>query len=369
MLEYGYRYLKKQPPPRDQQKAQERDLSIRNMRYLLDQAPIYSHLQAAQILRRELEECGDFAHWLNAVFGDLAVENDALFRSLKELHDRGATILTTNYDCLLDSYCGLTPVCGLATQDAMTFQWGRRSRKEIFHIHGTYERPRDVILDPIDYYRVRESEGVRRLLEMTLLGSTVLFVGCGDGLGDANLGGLLRWISELQKDLPRTHTMLIKNDDTYNFHPLVRLKYGSNYSDLGPWLWNELLEHKNTTLPANGSRLAAPSNDKRPRSTGGLRGGDSGEGSNLNGSVHRQNEASVRAKAEYDYAPDSENSTSDIPLEAGEIICNIERNSDGWWRGTNSKGKRGLFPSNYVSTLPEGTLMMLYSGLGYGTVA
>jgi hypothetical protein len=81
---------------------------------------------------------------------------------------------------------------------------------------------------------------------------TVLFVGCGDGLGDANLSGLLKWISELQEDLPRTHTILINDGDKYNFRPLVRLKYGSRHSDLGPWLWNELLENKDTEEPPTG---------------------------------------------------------------------------------------------------------------------
>lgn len=31
------------------------------------------------------------------------------------------------------------------------------------------------------------------------------------------------------------------NNDSYNFNPLVRLKYGANYGDLSPWLRTELL--------------------------------------------------------------------------------------------------------------------------------
>jgi len=34
-------------------------------------------------------------------------------------------------------------------------------------------------------------------------------------------------------------------------------------------------------------------------------------------------------------------------MQAGDIITIINKENEGWWEGTN-KGKKGLFPSNYV---------------------
>lgn len=51
------------------------------------------------------------------------------------------------------------------------------------------------------------------------------------------------------------------------------------------------------------------------------------------------------AVALYDFvasAPD------EITLKEGETITEIEKESDDWWMGTNTDGKRGIFPSNYV---------------------
>ncbi|KAI5369424.1 Putative SH3 domain, actin-depolymerizing factor domain, ADF-H/Gelsolin-like domain superfamily [Septoria linicola] len=58
----------------------------------------------------------------------------------------------------------------------------------------------------------------------------------------------------------------------------------------------------------------------------------------------------MEAIAQYDYEKDEEN---EIALQDGERITNIEMVDDDWWMGENSKGEKGLFPSNYVE-LVEG---------------
>jgi len=55
--------------------------------------------------------------------------------------------------------------------------------------------------------------------------------------------------------------------------------------------------------------------------------------------------AGREAVAQYDYEKDEDN---EIALQEGERITNIEMVDDDWWMGENSKGERGLFPSNYV---------------------
>ena len=57
------------------------------------------------------------------------------------------------------------------------------------------------------------------------------------------------------------------------------------------------------------------------------------------------------AIAQYDYAKDEDN---EIELQEGERITNIEMIDDDWWMGENSRGEKGLFPSNYVEVVSEG---------------
>lgn len=58
------------------------------------------------------------------------------------------------------------------------------------------------------------------------------------------------------------------------------------------------------------------------------------------------------AEALYNYVPTAAN-VSDLGLIAGDIITNIEKPDENWWRGTNARGQSGLFPSNYVRILPQ----------------
>ncbi|KAF2210857.1 hypothetical protein CERZMDRAFT_99021 [Cercospora zeae-maydis SCOH1-5] len=57
------------------------------------------------------------------------------------------------------------------------------------------------------------------------------------------------------------------------------------------------------------------------------------------------------AIAQYDYEKDEEN---EIELREGERITNIEMVDDDWWMGENSRGEKGLFPSNYVELVEGG---------------
>lgn len=59
----------------------------------------------------------------------------------------------------------------------------------------------------------------------------------------------------------------------------------------------------------------------------------------------------IEAIAQYDYTKDEEN---ELELQEGERIINIEMVDDDWWIGENSKGEKGLFPSNYVEVVEGG---------------
>jgi hypothetical protein len=66
----------------------------------------------------------------------------------------------------------------------------------VFHVHGSYRDPHELVLDTTDYYEVTNSDEVQRVLKNFLEFNTILFVGRGSGLEDPNFNALLRWASE-----------------------------------------------------------------------------------------------------------------------------------------------------------------------------
>jgi hypothetical protein len=111
-----------------------------------------SLLDAANILSSQLKQHGQFATWLESVFGNLdqEIRYPAILGMLKGLHEKGATLLTTNYDDLLDKYCQLHRI-GRSNQDEM-LKFKRGDLDGVFHAHESYHDPHEVVLDTTDYY-------------------------------------------------------------------------------------------------------------------------------------------------------------------------------------------------------------------------
>lgn len=63
-------------------------------------------LDAANILSDQMKQQGQFPAWLESMFASLSqeVRHPALVDVLKALHESGATLLTTNYDGLLEKH-------------------------------------------------------------------------------------------------------------------------------------------------------------------------------------------------------------------------------------------------------------------------
>jgi len=196
-----------------------------------------SLMDAANILTGQLAEQGQFPTWLETVFGNLyrEVRHPAILEVLKALHEKGATLLTTNYDDLLEKFCDVRRVGRSNKDDILKFK--RSELNGIFHVHGSYHDPDEVVLDRTGYDQIRNSEEVQNILKTFLeFHYIILFVGCGSGLEDPNFDGLLKWASERQEKLPNRHCLLVRNGDTLNYRPLVRLNYGADYQDLVPYL-------------------------------------------------------------------------------------------------------------------------------------
>ena len=63
-------------------------------------------------------------------------------------------------------------------------------------------------------------------------------------------------------------------------------------------------------------------------------------------------ESGKRALVQYDYEKAEDN---ELELREGEYITEIDTVDEDWWHGRNSRGESGLFPSNYVELVEEGS--------------
>jgi len=203
-------------------------------------------LDAANILSSQMKQHSQFPTWLESVFGSLSQEtrHPDLLDLLKALHQRGATLLTTNYDDVIEKHCGLQRISRSNQDDISRFQRG--DLNGVFHIHGSYHNAHEVVLDTINYYEVKHSNEVQDILKTFLKYKTILFVGCGSGLEDPNFDVLLRWASEQEKNIPHRHCLLVRDGDNVKYQPLVRVTYGPAYEDLAVYL-KRLLEEQTDT--------------------------------------------------------------------------------------------------------------------------
>jgi hypothetical protein len=195
-----------------------------------------SLLDAANIMTSQMRENRQFPTWLESVFGSLysEIRHPTVLEVLQALHKRGVTLLTTNHDDILEKTCNLRHI-GRSNRDEI-LKFKRGDLDGVFHIHGSYHDPHEVVLGTTDYYQVTQSDEVQNLLKTFLEFNTILFVGCGSGLEDPNFSALLKWASERQENISNRHCLLVRDGDSLNHRLLTRVKYGPEYEDLAPYL-------------------------------------------------------------------------------------------------------------------------------------
>jgi hypothetical protein len=156
-------------------------------------------LQRAESISNALGGAADtrFAAWLESTVGTLKARKGYMgtLEKIRDLHDAGALILTTNYDDLLYDIIDEPPV---TWEDHEEFQRVvNRTRRGILHIHGHWSRPSSVILGSSSYARIGAEPNLQTAFRSLAMTWSWLYVGCGDGgLSDPNLGKLLHWVAE-----------------------------------------------------------------------------------------------------------------------------------------------------------------------------
>lgn len=208
-------------------------------RKLVDTGRTGELLRAAEFVTDELKgpTGGDFRSWLRQTVGSLRAESPEVLMALREL--RGL-LATTNYDGLLEEVTGLPSVTW--RQSHKVERVLRGDEKGIVHLHGHWDDSESVVLGIRDYQRILGDAHAQTMLRAIRSMKTLVFIGCGEGLADPNLGALLEWARGIFSGSEYVHYRLAlerERDKLRQQHQNDRIRvvpYGADFDALAPFL-------------------------------------------------------------------------------------------------------------------------------------
>ncbi|KAL2096515.1 hypothetical protein ACEWY4_008663 [Coilia grayii] len=188
-----------------------------------------------------------------------------LLRSVLQLMESGALVLTTNFDNLLELYAAHhgTRLESLdLTDEKKVLEWAQGKRNlSVLHIHGVYTNPSGIVLHPAGYQNVLRNTEVMREIQKLYETKSFVFLGCGRTVDDTTFQALFLEAVKHKSDLE--HFMLVRRgaEDVDEFKKLRDnmldkgikvISYGSDYADLPDYFERLANEICNQASESNG---------------------------------------------------------------------------------------------------------------------
>ena len=144
-------------------------------------------------LRRGSEP--DLKEWLSDTIGSLSglVEFREDLDLIALLAAAGATIITTNYDDLLSNACNKEVITWRDSDSDLAN--AVKDKSKIIHIHGHWRDPKSLVFGKDSYKNITESDAVQIVLRSVWLQKKMIFIGCGAGVRDPNIGAMLKFMN------------------------------------------------------------------------------------------------------------------------------------------------------------------------------
>ncbi|CAB1348035.1 unnamed protein product [Coregonus sp. 'balchen'] len=226
-----------------------------------------------------------FKDCLYEVFDDLEckMENAGkhLLRSVLQLMESGALVLTTNFDNLLEIYAahqGSKLESLDLTDEKKVLEWAQGKRSlSVLHIHGVYTNPSGIVLHPAGYQNVLRNTEVMREIQKLYETKSFVFLGCGRTVDDTTFQALFLEAVKHKSDLE--HFMLVRREDVGEFKKLRDnmldkgikvISYGNEYSDLPEYferLANEIC-NRDAVTNGWGKEARSPSQEEQETQNG-----------------------------------------------------------------------------------------------------
>ena len=202
-------------------------------------APAHALISVGQFITDELQRNrpGCFGAWLSDAIGGITVADTALTRALASL---GAKLATTNYDNMIEASTGRSPITW--RDRALATVFFREPTQVVLHLHGHYRQPETVILSARSYGEVCRDEFAQTAMRGLMISGTLVFVGCGVGLGDPNFEVLLDWARVTLAECHHSHFILVRCGEVQDWRarlngmPIDPVPYGTEYHELTPFL-------------------------------------------------------------------------------------------------------------------------------------
>jgi tetratricopeptide (TPR) repeat protein len=180
---------------------------------------------------------GGYRKWLRETVGALKAINREVLEALRDLE---VTLATTNYDGLLEEVTDRDPVTWLNINVERVVGGEDQG---ILHLHGFWKEPESIVLGIRSYLEVLRDERAQNMQRALRTTRTFLFVGCGEGLGDPNLGALLKWTRAIFAESETLHYRLALEADVVKFqdqHPAEErikvISFGMTHDKLAGFL-------------------------------------------------------------------------------------------------------------------------------------
>ncbi len=184
----------------------------------------------------------NFRQWLEEAIGSLSPTPTGV-RLLKSILNLRNPIITTNYDGLLEEASGSVHR-SYTWRDAYSIaEVMRGHRSGIIHLHGHFDQPADLVFDQRSYIELLRDQKYRDFRSQLLFGSSMMFVGCGEGLNDPNFHRWREALQEYSNELKRPCYRLCLESELpalarrHRYDDFIRLvPYGTEHAHLTDFL-------------------------------------------------------------------------------------------------------------------------------------
>ena len=260
----------------------------------LHSGDLITYLGVADEVSRRLTDSQEWRDWIKRTVGTIKIDGGAPIH--KAICRLNRIVLTTNYDQLLED----------ASADHASLHWQQydkviqamnNNKSAVIHLHGVATSPDSVVLGSWQYQQLQDDRTAQRWQEY-LLTRNLLFIGCGAGLDDPNIGSALEYVQLLLDPPTRRARSESEPADPHENYILVRgcelgdalerfsgsnirpVAFGSEYTDLEQFLIDfadgstprasQDVHAYDPPAPAAGPPVHTPAKDPRTTSGPGL---------------------------------------------------------------------------------------------------
>ncbi len=211
--------------------SEQSDFNAGLVHSMLEQPSPAMLTAAATVVQSDLKRINRFGEWVAREFETLKPSTDGIASAIAAY---SGPILTTNYDDLVEQATGFKTVTfSDGGQDARRALQVREPA--VIHLHGFWKDPDSLVFSAGDYGRAVNDSRLQVIQQSLAVMSVFLFVGCGEGLEDPNIGSLLAQFNEW--GTPDLRSVALTRGDRRSPLPGVDAhSYGDEFDDLEPYL-------------------------------------------------------------------------------------------------------------------------------------